>query len=160
MTEDKMVEWHYWLNGDEFELTLGDGEGPGSQVCYSPWSTKSHTLLSDWIFLRTYSFLRIMLELLDSNNKIITDTIYWILALWNRCFHSYNILLFSCSVLSDFLWSHGLKPTRLPCPSPFPGVCSNYCPSSWWCHPTIPSSVIPLSSCLQSVTKCWTWLNY
>ena len=38
--------------------------------------------------------------------------------------------------------THGLQHTRLPCPSPTPGACSNLCPSSWWCHPTISSSVI------------------
>ena len=47
-------------------------------------------------------------------------------------------------------WPHGLQPTRLPCPSLSPRVCSNSCPLSWWCHPTIPSSVIPFSSCFQS----------
>ena len=45
---------------------------------------------------------------------------------------------------------HGLQHTRLPCPSPTPGLCWNSCPSGWWCHPTISSSVIPFSSCLQS----------
>ena len=44
----------------------------------------------------------------------------------------------------------GLQHARLPCPSPTPGACSNSCPSSWWCHPPISSSVIPFSSCLQS----------
>ena len=48
------------------------------------------------------------------------------------------------------LQPHGLQHTRLPCPSPTPGVCSNSWPSSWWCHPTISSSVVPFSSCLQS----------
>ena len=57
---------------------------------------------------------------------------------------------FSCSVLSDSLQPHGLQHARLPCPSPTPGACSNSCPSSWWCHPFISSSVIPFSSCLQS----------
>ena len=57
---------------------------------------------------------------------------------------------FSCSVVSDSLWPHGLQHTRLPCPSPSPRACSNSCPSSQWCHPTISSSVIPFSSCLQS----------
>ena len=57
---------------------------------------------------------------------------------------------FSCSVLSDFLQPHGLQHTRPPCPSLTPRACSNSCPSSWWCHPTISSSVIPFSSCLQS----------
>ena len=54
------------------------------------------------------------------------------------------------SVLSEFLWPHGLQLARLPCPSPSPGVCSNSCPLNWWYHPTILSSVIPFSSCLQS----------
>ena len=57
---------------------------------------------------------------------------------------------FSCSVVSDSLQPHGLQHTSLPCPSPIPGACSNSCPSSQWCYPTISSSVIPFSSCLQS----------
>jgi len=57
---------------------------------------------------------------------------------------------FSCSVMSISLWLHGLQHTRPPCPSPTPEVCSNSCPLSWWCHPTISSSVIPFSSRLQS----------
>ena len=57
---------------------------------------------------------------------------------------------FSRSVMSDSLWPHGLQHTRPPCPSPTRGVNSNSCPSSQWCHPTISSSVIPFSSCLQS----------
>ena len=57
---------------------------------------------------------------------------------------------FSCSVVSNSLQPHGLQHTRLPCPSSTPGACSNACPSRWWCHPTILSSVIPFSSCLQS----------
>ena len=57
---------------------------------------------------------------------------------------------FSLSILSDSLWPHGLKHARLSCPSPSPGACSNSCPSSQWCHPTISSSLVPFSSCLQS----------
>ena len=52
--------------------------------------------------------------------------------------------------MSDSLWPHGLQHARLPCPSPTPGACSNSCPSCQWCHPTISSSVVPFSSCLQS----------
>ena len=48
------------------------------------------------------------------------------------------------------LWLHKLQHARLPCPSPTPWVCSNSCPSSRWCRPTISSSVVPLCSCLQS----------
>ena len=57
---------------------------------------------------------------------------------------------FSRSVTSDSLWPHALQHTRPPCPSPTPGACSNSGPSSRWCHPTISSSVISFSSCLQS----------
>ena len=46
--------------------------------------------------------------------------------------------------------THGLQHTRLSCTSPTPRACSNSCPSSWWCYPTISSSVIHFSSCLQS----------
>ena len=56
---------------------------------------------------------------------------------------------FSCSVMSDSLRRNGLQHARLPCPSPNPGVCSNSCPSSWWCHPTIPSSLAPFPFCPQ-----------
>ena len=59
-------------------------------------------------------------------------------------------LLFSHSVVSDSLWPHELQHTRLPCPSLSPTVCSNSCPLSWWCHPTISSSIIPFSFYLQS----------
>ena len=52
--------------------------------------------------------------------------------------------------MSNSLWPHGLQHARPPCPSPTPGVYSNSCPSSRWCHPTISSSVIPFSSHLQS----------
>ena len=57
---------------------------------------------------------------------------------------------FSCSFVSDSLQPHGLQHARLPCPSPTPRACSNSCPSSQWCHPTISSSVFPFSSRLQS----------
>ena len=57
---------------------------------------------------------------------------------------------FSRSVVSDSLWPHGLQHARVPCPSPTLGACSNSCPMSWWCHPTISSSLVPFSSCPQS----------
>ena len=58
---------------------------------------------------------------------------------------------FSHSVMSDSLRPHGLQHARPPCPSPTPGVHSDSHPSSWWCHPAISSSVIPFSSCPQSL---------
>ena len=57
---------------------------------------------------------------------------------------------FSRSVMSDSLWPHELQHARPPCPSPIPRVHPNPCPLSWWCHPTISSSVVPFSSCPQS----------
>ena len=52
--------------------------------------------------------------------------------------------------MSNSLRPHGLQDARLPCPSPTPRACSDSCPSSQWCHPTVSSSVISFSSCLQS----------
>ena len=57
-----------------------------------------------------------------------------------------KVVQFSCSVMSNSLRPHGLQHSRLPCPSPTPGVYSNSCSWSQWCHPTISSSVIPFSS--------------
>ena len=57
---------------------------------------------------------------------------------------------FSRSIVSDSLWSHGLEHARPPCPPPTPIVYSKSSPLSQWCHPTISSSVVPFSSCLQS----------
>ena len=68
-------------------------------------------------------------------------------------------LLFSHLVVSDCLWPQGLQHTRLPCPSPTPGACSNSCPLSQRCHPTISSSVIPFSSCPQSIPSIRVFLN-
>ena len=58
---------------------------------------------------------------------------------------------FSCSFMSDSLWPHESQHTRPPCPSPTLGVYPNSCPSSRWCHPAISSSVVPFSSCPQSL---------
>ena len=62
----------------------------------------------------------------------------------------FSSVQFSYSVVSDSVWPNGLQHTRLPCPSPAPEACSNSCPSSRWCQPTISTSVIPFSSRLQS----------
>ena len=64
--------------------------------------------------------------------------------------YQFSSVQFSRSVVSDSLHPHGLQHARLPCPSPTPRACSNSCPSSQWCPPTISSSVIPFSSCPQS----------
>ena len=63
----------------------------------------------------------------------------------------FNSVQFSRSVMSDSLLPHKSQHVRPPCPSPTPGAYPNPCPSSWWCHPAISSSVIPFSSCPQSL---------
>ena len=71
--------------------------------------------------------------------------------------------------LTQSLWPHGLQHARLPCPSPTSIACSHSCPSSWWYHPTISSSVVPFFSRLQSFSAsgpflesvlCIRWPNY
>ena len=74
-------------------------------------------------------------------------------------------LLFTCSVMPNILQLHGLQHIRLLSSSPSPRVCSNSCPLSQWCHPTILPSVVPFSSCLQSfpasgsfqMSQLFTW---
>ena len=68
------------------------------------------------------------------------------------------LLLFSHSVVSNSLWPHGLQQARLPSPSPSPRVCSNSCPLSWWCHPTISSFIAPFSW-LQSFSASGVFSN-
>ena len=76
---------------------------------------------------------------------------------------------FRCSVVSDSLRPHESQHTRPLCSSPIPGVHPNSCPSSWWCHPAISSSVRPFSSCPQSLPAsesfpisqlCMRWPKY
>ena len=76
----------------------------------------------------------------------------------NTIWSSIYQLLFIHSVVFHSLQPHGLQHARLPYPLPFPGACSNSCPSSWWCHQTISSSVIPFSSHLQSFPASGSFL--
>ena len=82
-------------------------------------------------------------EILDIRN-IIKD--YSEQLIWTR-----DSVQFSCSVVSDTLQPHELQHTRPPCPSSSSRVHSNSCPLSQWCHPAISSSVVPFSSCPQSL---------
>ena len=101
-------------------------------------------LLSDCHFFCSYSLSNSLdqsyithLILLLSQSLIIST---WI----NPVVEVFIVLVqFSCSVMSDSLWPDGLQHTRLPCPSPAPRAYSNSCPSSWWCHSVLSSSVIP-----------------
>ena len=74
---------------------------------------------------------------------------FWIIRMQQSRFIS--SVQFSCSVMSDSLWPHESQHARPPCPSPTPEVHSDSRPSSQWCHPAISSSVVPFSSCPQSL---------
>ena len=80
-------------------------------------------------------FIRLTVGKVDSHIQVISNI---------------SLVQSSHSVVSDSSWPHGLHQARLPYPSPTPEACSNSCPSSRWCLPTISSSVVPFSSCLQS----------
>ena len=81
---------------------------------------------------------------------------------WMKNMWCMSSVQFSHSDVSDSLGPHGLQHSRLSCPSPTPGACSNSCPSSEWYHPTISSSVVPFSSCFQSfpASGSFPMLNY
>ena len=132
---------------------------------------KSQTRLSDWsdlIWYYNWHIIYILMELefvitaLSSplNSKLIKINYVFDLYCWISPKLSIFklLLLFSWSSVSDSLPPHGLQHTRLPCPSLFPGACSDSCPLSRWCHPTISSSITPFSSCLQSFPfYCFSW---
>ena len=68
-----------------------------------------------------------------------------------HCSYQFSSVQFSHSVMSDSLWPHELQHAKPPCPSPTLGVHPNSCASSQWCHPAISSSIVPFSSCPQSL---------
>ena len=76
---------------------------------------------------------------------------YLLRPLWALSILRFSSVQFSCSVVSNSLWPHELQHARPPCPSPTPGVHSDSHPLSQWCHPAISSSVVPISSCPQSL---------
>ena len=114
-------------------------------------------LLCPWDFpgknteVDCHSLLQRIFETQTSNPGLLHAGRFFTFTMWTtREAPLKRLLLFSLSVVSKSLRPHGLQHARLPCPSPSPGVCSNLCPLSQWCHLTISSSVIPISSCLQS----------
>ena len=120
------------------------------------------------------TFLLVTTSLLQMALSCVANAILWFTILWQKLAHSscvfpgglvprhspsqipksvnahFSSVQFSHSVMSDSLWPHGLQHARLPCPSPTPGVYSNSCPLSRWCHLIISSFIVPFSFCLQS----------
>ena len=99
-------------------------------------------------------------NIIESIRSTVEKMKDWIRELEDRTF---QITSFSVAdQLLSYVWlfvTHGLQHARFPCPLPSPGACSNSCPLSRWCHPTILSSVISLSSCLQSFPVSGSFLT-
>ena len=107
-----------------------------------------------WVPFLTFSKLEIIsVEMLLLCCFFLLPLSIWLLIQWQdfSIIHAIwsSLVQFSCSAVSDSLWPHRLHHARLPCPSPTPRTCSNSCALSWWCHPTISSSVVPFSPCLN-----------
>ena len=123
----------------------------GSQRVWHDWVTSSHGFFSKLgEKLRDGTQISAGLETSKRKGKGLLGDNHpsaWILAL---TYYYFCWVQFSHSVVSDSLQPHGLQHAKPPCPSPAPRPCSNSCPLSWWCHPTISSSLVPFSSCLQS----------
>ena len=120
--------------------------------CFSTLKISFHCLLAPIVFYKKQSLFQIavlckVFLVFSSFTIMCQDVIFLcIYPVWDSYIFLNMLVAWSCLTLQ----LHGLQHTRLPCPSPSPGVCPNSCPLSWWCHPTILSSVTPCSSCLQS----------
>ena len=111
---------------------------------YSPWNSPGQNT-----GVCSLSFLQQIFPTQESNQGLLYCR--WILYQLRYQGSPFIMFQFSCSVVSDSLRTHELQHARSPCPSPTPRVHSNSCPSSRWCHPAISSSVVPFSSCPQSL---------
>ena len=147
-----MAGWHHWLDGWESEWTPGAGDGQGGLVCCDSWGRKESDMTErlDWTELMVCCCECCMCSW--NNVHFVVD---WSVLQKSQdgqvgCLNCsdplYPSVQFSHSVMSDSLGPHELQHARPPCLSPTPGVHSDSCPSSWWCHPAISSSVDPFSS--------------
>ena len=129
------------------------------------WVIKSgRILLMDWFCVESWfvawgqgnlSFSRLgklwQLRLFGNSSRKFPHEIWKIAHLFCRAMLQFSSVQFSHSVMSDCLQPYESQQARPPCPSTTPRVCPNSCALSRWCHPTISSSVIPLSSCPKSL---------
>ena len=107
--------------------------------------TSSFSFMSGQLQMTSLAFISLLTNKMFETIETLTVNIS------NLILETLSSVQFSCSVVSDSLRPHELQHARPPCPSPVPGVYSNSCPSSQWCHPAISSSLIPFSSCPQSL---------
>ena len=173
MPDDEMAGWHHWLDGGESEWTPGVGDEQGGLACCNSWGCKesetterlnwieltcifhnSMFCLLVWLYEWNCNVLCVYLCLISfvqNYSRFTFDAMYSSISFIRILVYEYQFSQFSCSVMSDSLRPHESQHTRPPCPSPTPGVHSDKCPSSQWRHPAISSSVVPFSSCPQSL---------
>ena len=123
----------------------GKLHGQRSPAGYSSWGHKESNM-TEWLSMSTQLFLAHVF-LPDGD----LDTTFILSLHFASTRHQFSSVQFSRSVVSNSLQPHESQHTRPPCPSPTPGVHPNSCASSQWCHPAISSSVVPFSSCPQSL---------
>ena len=108
-------------------------------------------IMNFFLSLKEQAYVKVFVILCNANNFLWDEFIFWLFILLSFFHYSFSSVQFSRSVVSDCLWPHELQHTRPPCPSPTPRVHSDSHPSCPWCHPVISSSVVPFSSCPQSL---------
>ena len=164
----------FWFFGHEACGILAPNQGSNLHPCMgrqnlNHWTTKEvlHMLFNYVISVPNFSGVWV----LQTTNYFKVDMFYSKISPFLFCMTSFGLFENMCNLKnrkssfkqlnkwivvqsfsgSDSLRPHGLQHARLPCSQPSPRACSNSCPLSQWCHPTISSSVIPFSSCLQSL---------
>ena len=134
-SESSPVSWLFALGGQRIETS--------ALASVLPINSQSSFPLGLNGFLAVQGTLKSLLQHHSQRHQFFSTAFFY-------CLVVTSIHQFSCSIVSNSLRSHGLQHARPPCPSPTLWVYSNSCPLSQWCHPTISSSTIPFSSCLQS----------
>ena len=111
------------------------------------------------VFSRPGLLIKGILSFLCSSNCELLEVRDCLICLFILYTSYHCSVQFSRSVVSSYLWPHGPQHIRPPCPSLATRVYSNSSPLSWWCHPTISSSVVPFSSRLQSYPASGSFSN-
>ena len=115
------------------------------------WNKGCESIWKSWEDYHRQNVIAQMLPLYSSESNLAFLFVACKIRTSSKINHQFSSVQFSHSVVFDSLWPHELQHARPPCPSPTPGIYSNSCPSSQWCHPAISSSVVPFSSCPQSL---------
>ena len=141
-------------------FTVKEAEICGNRPCPAPhvgmeprflWPRLPFLFSSSWVFFFFNFWCETFLSLYWICYNIVSVLCFGFLGCKWDLTSLFSSVQFSCSVMSDSLWPHESQHARPPCPSPTPRVHPNSHPSSRWCHPAISSSVVPFSSCPQSL---------